>query len=143
MMHAGVTGPRKGATKSALIAVAQLLGAFNVTELHDGDALGVDESVYHLARAFGIHVTLHPPKNYKWRAFCGDSKDTWWSEKDYHERDRDIVDESRFLIAVPWIMDINPSGGTGYTVGYAREVGKPLVLVWPDGTATYERWDFM
>jgi hypothetical protein len=142
MIHAAVTGPRTGATKPALLAVAQTLCAYNVTVLHDGDAVGVDESVYHLARALGIHVILHPPKNYKWRAFCGDNRDTFRDEKEFHERDRDMVDESKFLISVPpTALDPSGTGGTGWTVDYARSVNRPLVLIWPNGHATYERME--
>jgi hypothetical protein len=141
MMHAAVTGPRTGATRHALIAVAQTLCAYNVTVLHNGDCIGVDKAVYYLARAFGIYVILHPPKNYKWRAFCGDHADEWREEKGFHGRDRDMVNESEFLISVPDGISEHPAGGTGWTTEYAREVNKPLVLIWPSGNATYERWE--
>ena len=142
MIHAAVTGPRKGATQPALLAVAQTLCAYKVIVLHDGDAVGVDESVYHLARALGIHVILHPPTSYKWRAFCGDSRDTVRGEKSFKVRDKDMVDESDFLISVPpTALDPSGAGGTGWTTDYARSVNKPLVLIWPNGHATYERWE--
>jgi hypothetical protein len=141
MTHAAVTGPRTGATQPALLAVAQTLCAYKVTVLHDGDAVGVDYSAYHLARAFGIHVILHPPTDYKWRAFCGDARDTFREEKPFKVRDRDMVDESEFLIAVPNTIGDHPTGGTGYTVEYVRSVNKPLVFIWPNGHASYERWE--
>ena len=140
MIHAGITGPRTGATHAALLAVAQTLCAYNVKVLHDGDAVGVDESVYHLARALDIHVILHPPQNPMWRALCGDSKDTLRPEKGYYNRNMDIVDESDFLISVPAKVGLI-TGGTGHATDYARETDKPLIIIWPDGKATYERWD--
>jgi hypothetical protein len=148
-MHAGITGPRRGASQPALLAVAQTLCAFGVTTLHDGDCIGVDESAYYLARAFGIHVVLHPPVNPKYRAWCGmleneyDSHNTWWPAKPYHDRDRDVVNESAFLIAVPDVVSVHikPTGGTGWTIDYARSIGHPMVTIWPNGVATYERWE--
>lgn len=142
-MIAGITGPRTGASQRALLSVAQTLCAYNVRVLHDGDCIGVDAEVYYLARAFGIHVELHPPTNPKYRAYCARLGDVVHPEKGYHDRDMDTVNAAEFMIGVPNVVSVHikPTGGTGWTIDYARSVLKPLVLIWPDGSATYERWD--
>ena len=123
MSIAAATGPRKGAAPIQLISAAQILAAYQVTELHDGDALGFDASIYHLAKAFGIHCVMHPPINEKWRAFCGDSTDEIRPQKGYIARDKDMVNESDFLIAAPDTYQYKTHSGTWTTIEYARSVG--------------------
>lgn len=45
----------------------------------------------------------------------------------YHARNRWMVDRSSFVIGFPYGTD--PSSGTWYTMNYAAEQGKPLLIV--------------
>ena len=47
----------------------------------------------------------------------------------YHERDRRMVDAAAHIIAV---YDGSKSGGTAYTVAYAKEKGRNVVVIDPD-----------
>lgn len=50
------------------------------------------------------------------------------------ERNRDVVDASDVLLACPGGMAEEQRSGTWATIRYARKAGKPVVIVWPDGT---------
>lgn len=141
----GVTGTRQGGTPYQIASIGWLFSRYGITELHNGDCIGVDSQVYYLARAFVAHITLHPPINHEYRALNGDHKDKWWPEKEYHERNRDIVLESEALVAcpkrsIPAELEESEPGGTWNTIRCARRFKKPIAIVWPNGHITYENW---
>lgn len=144
----GETGTRRGGTYRQITSVSWLWAKFNITRLHDGDCVGVDEQLWHLAKAFRIDISIHPPTNGKNRANCGhtDLSTTILPAKPYFVRDRDIVDDSGVMVGLP-MQNYEPNeswrrgnGGTWYIINYTRKVGKPLAIVWPDGRIDYERW---
>ena len=141
-----VTGTRHGATPFQLASVGWLFSRYEIKTLHDGDAIGVDEQVYYLARAFKAQIEIHPPANDKYRAFCGfDSdvpnyRDVHHPPKPYHERDEDMVDACEALVSVQWKAEEMSRGGTRYTTEYARTLNRPIALVWPNGHISYENW---
>lgn len=142
------TGTRRGGTPYQIAAVGWLWSRYGITKLHNGDAIGVDAQLYHLAKAFRAKVELHPPTNPKYRAFCGlldcvvtDTEAIWWPEKPFKVRDRDMVNESEVVVSVQWKAKELETGGTRYTTDYARERKLPLALVWPNGHVSFERWN--
>lgn len=127
---AGFTGTREGITSFQRGNLMQLLAAAVPVELHHGDCKGADAEAHSMADGLLIPVIIHPPVKDDYRAFC-------WSHdirepKPYLDRDRDIVEETSYLIACPK-QDTPRSGGTWYTVDYAIRTGKPVYLLYPDG----------
>jgi predicted Rossmann fold nucleotide-binding protein DprA/Smf involved in DNA uptake len=124
----------------------ELLYSWEFTELHHGDAIGVDELAHKMAAArrnalarAGTRLTIisHPPVNDSKRAFCEDA-DEVCVPKDYLERDRDIAAESDVLIALPSTADEQRRSGTWATVRYARKLGRVLIIrINPDGSVTF------
>jgi nucleoside 2-deoxyribosyltransferase len=57
-----------------------------------------------------------------------------WEEDEYLARDRAIVDNTDLLIGCPRGYDLRSHGGTAYTVRYALSKGKPVVIIWADGS---------
>jgi hypothetical protein len=53
-------------------------------------------------------------------------------------RNHDIVDETELLIACPGELAEAVRSGTWATVRYARKLGRPIVIFWPDGSVTGE-----
>lgn len=53
-------------------------------------------------------------------------------------RNRVMVDRAHELVAAPSGMTEELRSGTWATVRYARKVGKPVTICWPDGTVTSE-----
>lgn len=152
----GETGTRHGATRLQLASVGWLWSRYEVEQLHDGDCVGVDEQLYQVATAFGIKTVLHPPTNWDNRAWCGhrtgvqvDMTMTVKPDRPYFVRDRDIVNESKAMVACPnntldesdWAK---AKGGTWYTINYTLSKNKPLAIVWPhSGHITYKNWNLV
>jgi len=134
-MTLGFSGTRDGMTPEQDYAVAKLIRDFNPTEAHHGDCVGADAEFHDLIRTgTDASVIIHPPIKNTWRAFC---TATYSREpKGYLARDRDIVDETDRLVAAPKTFHQVSHSGTWYTIGYALSVGKPVTIVWPDGTVS-------
>lgn len=127
----GFTGTRRGMTDAQSREVDQLT-RFAFSELHHGDCVGADLDMHVIARANRLRVVIHPPLDQRLRA--GLKGDVVCPPKDYLARNRDIVAESDALLATPAESSEHWKGGTWYTVHHAQEQGKPVIIVWPDGS---------
>lgn len=129
--HVGFSGTREGMTYNQLITVEDLLWDLNIQKVHHGDCLGADADFHRLARIQGLYVIGHPPVKDKLRAYC--EFDEIRVAKNYLERDRDIVDESAWIIVTPRGFEEEKKSGTWYTARYAYSQSKSVAVVWPDG----------
>jgi hypothetical protein len=125
------------------------------SQFHHGDCVGADEEAHEMMRVLisrnwplRVDILVHPPKDIRFRAGCGTSDEELaepnikiLGEKGYLERDRDIVDSTDLLVACPAGIDLRSHGGTAYTVRYAREKVKPILIIWGDGHVTTENFD--
>jgi hypothetical protein len=132
----GFTGTRIGMTAEQLGSCESLLLKLNPEELHHGDCIGADEEMHILCLRHSVPVVIHPPESPVLRAYCGMAV-AKRSVKEYHARDRNIVDDTDELIAAP-LQPIPKNGGTLYTINYARKQGRRVYLVWRDGNITTE-----
>lgn len=134
----GFTGTQVGMTPEQLTEVDVLL--FNnlpTSVAHHGDCIGADAQFHHLSRLNGLELHGHPPLNPSKRAFCEFySTEEVEEEKDYLERDHDIVDQVDWMIACPRGFQEELRSGTWATIRYARKVKKPGYIIWPDGKVT-------
>jgi hypothetical protein len=129
-MKIGVTGTREGANERQLKEVLDfMIGLGTGHELHHGDCKGVDEQVAIIAKELGWHVVCHPPVKNELRAYH--QSDVFREAKGYLVRDRNIVDETEFLMVVPLHDKWQPKGGTWYTHDYAVKQKKPLRVFYP------------
>lgn len=131
-MKAGFTGTQDGMTKKQRFALEDLLDELEVTELHHGDCVGADEEVNTIALAVGIRIVLHPPTDPKKRAFCVGAAEVR-EEKDYLDRNHDIVDGGEVLLASPKSDVEKLRSGTWATVRYARKRAKDIFIISPSG----------
>lgn len=129
-MRCGFTGTRNGMTDAQLAWLSEILPAG--APVHHGGCVGADAQMHHHALSVGSPVTVHPPINPRLR-MPHDPRALWLPEKEYLDRDRDIVDATDTLLATP---DGPPRAGSGtwYTIGYAVNAGKPVHICFPDGT---------
>lgn len=142
-VHIGFTGTQAGMTEAQQTRAYRLLLAFRATDLHHGDCIGADDQMDQIGRELGLTIYIHPPDNPSKRAWCntrpiGES----WTEhppQSYLLRNKAIVESARTLIAAPKETAETVRSGTWSTVRYARKVGKPVYIVWPDGSVTEER----
>jgi hypothetical protein len=134
--HVGFTGTQEGMTGAQLSRVRRIVASL-YGWLHHGDCIGADAQAHDLARNKGLKVALHPPINPSKRAFC--DADLIHQEADYLTRNRAIVNVTDGLIACPKSFEEELRSGTWSTVRYARRLGKPRVIVYPDGSVRNER----
>jgi hypothetical protein len=80
----------------------------------------------------------HLPIDQEHRAFC--EFDETRPPLKHMQRNKAIVAESDVVIACPLDMVEKTIGGTWKTIGFTRKAGRPLAIVWRDGTVTKERW---
>ena len=136
-MKIGFTGTRDGMSEAQKQRFVELLAG--LSEFHHGDCIGGDEDSHLIVRQFmpGARITVHPPDNPSRRAFVQDA-DAYREPAPYLERNRYIVDETDSLIATPVGFDEEVRSGTWFTVRYARQQGRPIKIIYPDGSVAEE-----
>jgi hypothetical protein len=126
----GLTATRHGMSREQRIAFGSFLAGTR-GEMHHGLCVGGDADGHGIARGLGYWIIGHPPTDPKLRADL--ECDVLRPAKPYLVRNKDIVDETIALIACPSEPEEQPRGGTWSTVRYARKVGRPIVLILPNG----------
>jgi len=139
-MRIGFTGtsePQQNAQLEALTTeLLRLHDAGLLDEFHHGDCINADENADCIVLfRTTARVVAHPPINAIARAFCSGVKGRFERRepKPYLERNRDIVDETDELIACPRAKLEQQRSGTWATIRYARKMGKPITIIFPDG----------
>jgi hypothetical protein len=131
-MRLGFTGTRLGPTDAQRSKVMFFYSFLrDVREVHIGDCTGSDKWFHSFVSSFPMRPKRigHPPVRTEYRAFC--EYDQTEPEKNYLDRDRDIVDCSDLLIAAPKSHKPDTRSGTWYTINYALKVGVPVLVVTP------------
>lgn len=135
MLKIGFTGSRDGISEKALIVLHNFLSSISIEEFHHGDCVGADQSLHNIIKSKGIPIFIHPPSDNKLRAFCADA--IILTPKNYLQRNKDIVNSSDFLLALPSTNHDIVRSGTWSTIRYARNINKPVLIIYPDGTWSY------
>lgn len=110
----------------------------NRNHFHHGSCVNGDDQAGWVAHKMGYYIIVHPPLDDKLRAYS--YYDSMEKEADYLQRDRDMVDQSRFLISAPdhYVTEMPKNrrgmGGTWYTTKYAFSVHRDGAFVWPDAS---------
>ena len=129
-MKVGITGTRNEITQKQVNEITIFLRSLpSITELHHGDCIGADVTVAKIAAKLGIRTVCHPPEKNALRA--NHKSDEIRKPKSYFARNRNIVDETDFLIVVPMQDHWSSMGGTWYTHDYAKKKNKNLKVFWP------------
>jgi len=136
-IHVGFTGTKVGmsdAQKKTLLNWLKACRRFyrDYAEFHHGDCIGADAEAHDIATLVGFETSIHPPINEYARAFCTPSFGSY-EAKEYIERNHEIVDCVRVLIATPQTNEEVMRSGTWATVRYARKCKKPVILIMPSG----------
>ncbi len=138
-MRIGFTGTREHLTFQQSKALRLWFEGCTARELHHGDCIGADEFAHEVVHSLrGWRIVIHPglgPPSLQARS-------TGWNElrpaKPNLERNRDIVNDTIYLVACPKGFAEERRSGTWSTVRYARLKGRSITIIWPDGTQTNE-----
>lgn len=134
-MHIGFSGTQEGLTNEQFNAITDFIEDnphFSIA--HHGDCIGADDAFGTISRRAGLHVISHPPINGAKRAFCQFDEER--EPKEYLIRNKDIVNESKFMIIAPKGFKEELRSGTWSTARYARKQGVNGLIFWPDGEAS-------
>lgn len=144
MINIGFTGTQEGMTPAQSQTVFDEMMLYGqdpddwVAEAHHGLCVGADEQFHRLLSY--MHKSLvvhgHPPINRSKVANC--DVDVMHPPLEYLARNREIVEACTVLFAAPKGQEALRSG-TWSTVRYARRIGKPIRIVWPDGISSFDR----
>lgn len=132
-MKLGMTATRKGFTNEQYVWMGKQIAAAD--ELHHGACIGGDEAGHHIARSLGVPIVVHPPLDEKLMMEFDDwdyENCVWFPAAQYHQRNREIIGATDYLAAGP-DSKRRPHSGTWYTIDYAEQVGKPVLICYPDG----------
>ena len=132
MRHLGFTGTRFGMKPPQHAAVRDVIVSLGEVTGHHGDCVGADAEFHALLRELGHRVIGHPPVDDEHRAWC--QFDDQVEPLTHMKRNRAIVAIAHIMIGAPFEMTAQERGGTWLTIKMARKAGKPLVIVFPDGT---------
>lgn len=129
-MIVGFTGSRNGMTDCQKESVYLILKTHKhgISEFHHGDCVGADCQAHVIAVDCGYDIIIHPPTNTSLRAFC---EGTLLKQKNYLERNRNIVDCCDVLLACPNTIEEQKRSGTWYTIRYAMRSGKQFRIIYP------------
>jgi hypothetical protein len=141
-MKVGFTGTRDGMADAQFVRFRQCFSESHAGEFHHGCCVGADEdAALQIADSYALLVKIvgHPSDIASLTsAEAVRRSHQTLPARPALERNRDIVDACDLLIACPKGPEERRSG-TWATIRYARKVGRPVVIVWPDGTSTEER----
>lgn len=132
----GVTGTRNGPTRDQTDSIREIIDRYSFrSTLHHGCCVGVDEYTTMICRLRDWHIVAHPPiiKSY-FDSHSYNISDVKLQEKNYLDRNQDIVLDSTILIAIPETEQETVRSGTWSTVRFARTLLRPILIVWPSGT---------
>ncbi len=145
----GFTGTREGyghgdRGKAMFDWLVYLRAGYGAIEAHHGDCDGSDKAFHNQCRAMGIPRVIHPPINPKHRAFADRTDAAYGLTKSnytivlspgaYLDRDQDIVNVGKVLLATPKGRAPEPGSGTWATINMARGARLWIILVYPDGS---------
>jgi predicted Rossmann fold nucleotide-binding protein DprA/Smf involved in DNA uptake len=129
LLRLGFTGTRNEPTDQQLDWLWREMVAYR--ELHHGACVGADSAAHQAATDCGVPIIVHPPENIRLRMDY-DPRATWLPAKPYLVRNRDIVNATDELIAVPDGPERQQSG-TWSTIRYAVNLGRLVTICYPDG----------
>lgn len=129
----GFTGTREGMTDAQKVALRGFLNGSG-GEFHHGDCIGADSEAHDIADECGYGIIIHPPSDYKLRAWREVPKHMMRPERPFMARNKDIVTDTIALIAAPAQADEQPRGGTWSTIRFGLRQGRTVIIIQPDGS---------
>jgi len=133
-MVIGFTGTRSGMSDKQKRQIEHYLRNINFpNKVHHGMCIGADEDFHNICDKINVDTIVgHPGKSKKdvigeARPYRADVEcDEEYPETTHFERNRRIVDMSDIILACPY--NNSKTGGTWYTINYAKKVDKQVII---------------
>jgi hypothetical protein len=142
-VNLGFTGSRHEPTRQQKNWLLEYLLDNPQDEFHHGCCVGSDEFSHKAAKScldMGLkQIVLHPPVDTSREMKYTDwdyANCVWYPRKEFLARDRDVVKATTRLIALPNGPERMRGSGTWYTVRYALEHNRPVLICNPLGHVT-------
>lgn len=135
-MKIGFIGTRNGMSESQIKSFESFISSLQnkSIEFHHGDCIGSDETSHKIVESLKtkkeIKIIGHLPKYKKYRAFC--KFDMEFMPKDYAERNKNIINYTDILIAVPDRTE-EFNSGTWRSIRYAKSQNKIVYIIHKSG----------
>lgn len=141
-MDIGFTGTQRGMTEAqaeevwGTLMVMSLIIPQGQLNAHHGLCIGADYSFHVMCRGLAIPIIGHPPINKSKEAKFNLLEFAYlWDDKEYLDRNTDIVNCSTSLIATPGEMEEQLRSGTWSTIRKAKRKGIRGTIIFPDGSS--------
>lgn len=148
MSDIGFTGSRLGKTAESDKAFRAFLAVAQPAVFRNGLCIGWDGQAVRIVREMfptfkiigypgrGMNdvADIRPDRDWAAQEMC----DEVMVEQSHFARNRAIVNACERMIACP-ASKVMTSGGTLYTINYAKKTGRPMAIICPDGTENFER----
>lgn len=130
----GISGTQEGLTPEQREWAQAYIARCKPAELHHGDCVGADGQIHDITRAVspGTCIVIHPPDYDGKRA--QKSGDKFRAELPYLAMNKKIVGETDLLVGFSRLPHEIQRSGTWHTIRHARKAGKPVIVVWPNGS---------
>lgn len=137
MLRVGFTGTREQITYHQKVELHNRISLFKPGwELHHGCCVGADTEAHLLTRINHLGEVVihgHPPLQDIHLSKVVGGCDVLYPAAHYLDRNKTIVASTDCLIAVPLTDTNSVRSGTWSTVRYARALGRPILIIYPDG----------
>lgn len=122
------------------VAVTHVLRLRTPLRVHHGACEGADRDFSTLCRQFPIGQTFWPgsQEQWDWAKFAQSEGDAVEDIRPVLQRNSYIVKSSSALLVTPRRSYEVRRSGTWATVRYARKLGRPILVIWPDGRTSKE-----
>jgi hypothetical protein len=140
----GFTGTQRGMSLEQKFVFERIIRGYmwdpdnGPYRLYHGDCIGADFDAHTIASDWHMDIYIHPPEIDTKRAFCESLN--IYPPAPYLLRNKRIVEMTDLLIATPGEPDEQLRSGTWSTVRYARDLGRTIHIIRPDGTVLTENW---
>lgn len=140
ILELSFTGTQAGMTEEQKHSFAWFLEKYTPgrARFHHGMCVGADADAARIAHRLGRRNIAHPSDIIKKRAKGLPSYELLPAAT-VEERWEDIPAAGEALVAAPRLRREERRSGTWATVRRARKQGKPVIVIWPDGSIEWER----
>lgn len=133
------TGTRRGMTTAQRAAFKALVSNRpDVTRIEHGACQGADRDAHLLTPHMVQSMWPCNAEQMAWAEMVAKPLDILHSIRPPLDRNRLIVRFGARLIAIPRLMKEEIRSGTWATIRFARSIRRPITLIWPDGSMTFE-----